>query len=311
MNSIQKSIVTCVLLTIPALSIAASRLLAEGPGYTITHTTAGNCGPTEEVAIESEGIALFADQSRDLQAALDAARAMIEFQCPRVDTITVTGDLRGLYEPVYNGKAMRGDDWLLVAERSISTASGLRENPVPEHTPRHYSVANLETGMQLEAAQRVVLETFGALPHYDAASRVMTLSMHGCPDDIDRAGLRIDPDWKCLNAWFSDGHRPVLERLELVQVIAGTDLTNAATALESHFGAADEREAQTGRSRWGKGGRSVDLHWTDDESSPVNSALSARLDRKGNNVVVHIKLQQAPSASGLADSSIPSFGLIL
>lgn len=311
MNIGHKIIVTGVLLTIPMFSQASARLLAEGPGYTITQTTAGSCGRTAEVTIESDDIGLFADQPGELQAALDAARAMIEFQCPRVDSITVTGDLRGLYEPVYQGRAVRDEEWLLVTERSISTASESRGVPVPKHTTPRYAVADLETGMHLEVARQVVLETFGVLPRYDTAERVMTLRLNGCPDDYARAGHAIDPTWKCLDAWFSGGPRPVLERLELVQVISGTNLAAAETALESHFGAAETREARSGRRWWGEGGQSVDLHWRNHKGGTRGPVLSARLDRREKNVVVHIKLEQAPGTSGLVDGSVPTSGLIL
>ena len=126
---------------------------------------------------------------------------MLEFQCPGIDVITVSGELDGLYEPVYQGRATRHGDWLLETKRSIRTVSGYGGDVMSEPAQQPYSVANLTTGMQLETARSVILETFGELPQYDANGRVMTLNQNGCMVYSNHAERRLNPDGKCLKAW--------------------------------------------------------------------------------------------------------------
>ncbi len=87
MKILPKTILLATLIVAPLASMAAERLLAQGTEYQVTHNTAGACGKSAAITIRSEDFEFFTRNSSQLQNILDGARAMIEFQCGRIEAI--------------------------------------------------------------------------------------------------------------------------------------------------------------------------------------------------------------------------------
>lgn len=319
MKILPKTILLATLIVAPLASMAAERLLAQGTEYQVTHNTAGACGKSAAITIRSEDFEFFTRNSSQLQNILDGARAMIEFQCGRIAAIAVVGELRGLHDPVYSGKAQRDNDWILMANRSIREARKLdyRPGPAPVDTSsgqQGYTVANLKTGMSVRESENAIRKAFDATPHYDPELRLMTLHLNGCPDDYswNRPDSKPVSGWKCLKVWFSDQRVPELERLELVQVIDGTDMNVAESSLDTHFGQPDDRQVEINDNRWQRSGKMVRMSWgehTDDDSG--HRELEANLTRLDGRIVTVIELNEAGLAADWAAKNELMTGLVL
>lgn len=318
MKKLHLTILLCTLTVTPLASMAAERLLAQGAEYTVTHNTPGVCGRSAAITIRSEDFDFFTRNSNQLQNILDGARAMIEFQCGRIQAIAVVGEIRDLQDPVYSGKAQRGNDWILMAERSIREARVLDTipGPAPVDTSsgrQGYTVANLKTGMSVHESENAIRKAFDAAPRYDPELRLMTLHLNGCPDDYSWNSPDTNPvsGWKCLKVWFSDQRVPELERLELVQVIDGTDMNVAESSLNAHFGQPDDRQVEIDGSRWQRSGEMVRMSWgkhTDYDRG--NRELEANLTRLGGRIVTVIELNEAGLAADWAAKNEMMTGLV-
>ena len=98
------------------------------------------------------------------------------------------------------------------------------------------TLTGLALGIPLTEAQRALGKTFDSAPRYDAQSGIMRLQTGGCPVDFDpgRDASVAMPGWKCLTAWFSDQRIPVLERVELTQVLESSTVTVKTVLLEKY-----------------------------------------------------------------------------
>jgi len=296
MKAICKALLPSLLILAPVASMAADRLLAQGPGYSVIHNYAETCGQVSAITIRSQDYDFFTDDPPELQHILDAARAMLEYQCGEVEAIGVTGELTGLRGPMYTATARRSDDWMLVADRLVreTRATEYKTEGSPsfltEDMP-NYTVANLATGMSVQQAEQAMRDTFGSAPRYDAEQGLMTLQLNGCPADFDKSSRNPGSDWKCVKAWFSDQRVPTLERLQLVQVVGDTNLDALETALLERFGTPHTRHAPGGDNWWTDGMETVQMLWGEESSADTNTQqLEATLTRRDEMIVTIIEL---------------------
>ncbi|MDZ7841991.1 MAG: hypothetical protein U5R46_14410 [Gammaproteobacteria bacterium] len=255
-------VVSGLMLTMQSATAADDRLLFDNPGYTVTMPDSHYCDDTVALTVHSDRPGLFESGSPELQRIVDAAQAVLAFECPEFHAIQVDGRLSGIGEPVYTGLSERRSNWELAATQSIQSEQydGSSE-PMDDEgygaadASHGFSVANLSPGMPVEEARSAVTETFGIEPEFDIDSGVLTMLAGGCPADYDWAALSPEPErgWKCLNAWFTDQRLARLYLLDLVQVVDAADPEAVAQQLMERFGEPvyrDSREQEGGW--WGK-----------------------------------------------------------
>lgn len=229
-----------VLATLWAADASAERLLLQSPRAKVNLEREVACGEGVRLYVDANRPEVFDPGSGELQSLVDAARAMLTFECARLTGIEVQGWLTGMTDSVYSGRAGPEDQWHLLPDRTLRSVAAARAAPSPVAVPdADFSVVGLRLGMAVEEANGIVAERFGARPVFDPAAGVLSLQEAGCPDGYDWKLSRPypEPGWKCLRVWFSQtGRDGSLAGLELVQVVSPAQLPVAMQALEDRFG---------------------------------------------------------------------------
>lgn len=248
-----------LMLAMQSATAADDRLLFDNPGYTVTMPDNYYCDETVPLTVHSDRPGLFESGSTELQRIVDAAQAVLAFECPQFHAIQVEGRLSGIGEPVYTGLSERRSNWELTASQSIQSeqydgsSSPMDDEGYGAGDAIHgFSVANLSSGMPVEEARSAVTETFGIEPEFDIDSGILTMLAGGCPADYDWAALSPEPErgWKCLNAWFTDQRLARLYLLDLVQVIDAADPDAVEQQLMERFGEPVHRDTRDQEGGW-------------------------------------------------------------
>lgn len=270
----------------------AQRVLIQDTAARVTLDRPFRCGDVVEIDVESRQPDLFQRDSSGLQRIVDAARAMLSFECNDIPEIRVQGRLTGLAEPVYGGVASSQSQWTVqtvqairsraAAETEASPTSPVQPSPSQPGEPSEQgmTLADLTLGMSVKEATAAISGTFGVEPAYDVSRGTLKVQVQGCPGDYDWVKLSPAPrpGWKCLTAWFTDQREARLYRLELVQVVKDEPQAVEQLLIE-RFGAPAERRAETLGGSWWQSGRPVTgMAWGDTVSRPeAGVALLATL----------------------------------
>jgi hypothetical protein len=239
--------ITTLALSVATPTGAVARQLLRDTGLDVRVDRGVQCGSPIDLTVEAEDPGLFEADSDRLQRVVDAARAMLAFECPDMQALNVQGYLRGLSDPVYRASAREADDWRLQVRSSIQAgagAAGTREQPQRPNliggagNAGGYSVAGLALGMSVDEAMSAVRRNFAEAPRYDAREGVLTMQAQGCPEDFDWARMPKVPraGGKCLQAWFTDERAAELYRLKLIQVTATENTDQLEATLVSRYG---------------------------------------------------------------------------
>ena len=270
----------------------AQRVLLQDSVARVTLDQGFRCGEAAKISVESSQPGLFQRDSPELQRIVDAARAVLLFECSDIPEIRLQGRLAGLAEPVYGGVASPASQWLVqtaqaIQSRTVQEAEADQTTPMQpsasqpvEPSEEGLTVANLALGMSVKEASAAISGTFGVEPEYDVARGTLTAQMQGCPGDFDWVKLSPAPraGWKCLTAWFTDQREARLYRLELIQVVKG-EPQGVEQALIERFGAPAERRTDSLGASWWQSGRQVTgMAWGDAVARPeAGVALTATL----------------------------------
>jgi len=211
----------------------AGRILIQDESQTVVLNRALDCYRPADITIDTPIPEFFEPGSRQLQTIGDTVHAMLGYECPGLSEINITGLIRGLNETIYQGRLSARDDWRV---RAIPEGkSGLTQTATPASiTPASDSrrddilkLTGLALGMSITEAKTALETAYNSTPQYDAQSGKMSLQTGGCPADFEpeRDADTAAPGWKCLTAWFSDQRIPVLERVELAQVLESDSST--------------------------------------------------------------------------------------
>ena len=259
----------------------AERILIDDAEQRVVLTQALDCYSTAEIRIEAARPELFEGSTQGLQRVADAVRAMLYYECPEVSEIKMQGMLRGLQEPVFNGRSSRRDNWLVQTlpvsvPRDIALLlDGIQagEQAADRHTseafePEGLSLARMHLGMSLEQVSKTIREHFDARPVYDARQGVMTLNWEHCPGASEqRPGIaEAGKDWKCIEARFSDRRLPELEQLHIVQ-LARNDRYSVQQLLVEYYG------VPSGQHETSPNGTS-ELSWSSGEGDILEAVLN-------------------------------------
>jgi len=231
-------------------SVAADRLLLEDGETRTTVIGEYDCGRSVPLAVDSDNPDLFVTDSADLQRIVDAARAILMFECDRIPEIGIEGYLKGLGGIVFQGIARDDTGWRIAATQSIQTraetaqsqdtvrAAGGAARQSGDDPAEEIQVVGLSLGMPVADAEAAIAQSFGREPRYDMAEGRMTMEDGGCPPDYDWESDVANPQagWKCLDAHFTDQRDARLYQLDLIQVLDGTDSDVAVERLIERFG---------------------------------------------------------------------------
>lgn len=153
-----------VALAAPAL--AQARLLIDADDLRVSLEPPLRCAGTTHLEVEARRPDLLDGTSPRLQAVVDAARAVLAYECGAAPALEVTGRLRGLSSVSYRARADALDDWRLVpSQTALPTASenAAAPQPAPPAVPQpRYQVRSLTTGMTLDEALARSREAFDA-----------------------------------------------------------------------------------------------------------------------------------------------------
>ena len=220
----------------------AGRLLIQDENQTVMLNHTLDCYHPADVIIDTTVPEFFEPGSRQLQNISDTVRAILSYECPGLSEINITGLIRGLSETIYRGQLSARDDWRVqtALEKQAKFAPTATITPVISAPARHsdamLTLTGLTLSMPLTEAKRALGKAFDSAPRYDAQSGIMRLQIGGCPIDFEpgRDTRAAIPGWKCLTAWFSDQRIPVLERIELTQVLESSTLIVKKVLLEKY-----------------------------------------------------------------------------
>lgn len=235
-------------------NVWAARILISDADQTVSLTRALDCYSAADITIDTSRPEIYEPGSTQLQLVSDTVRAMLNYECPDLSEINITGLIRGLNDVVYEGKLTQRDNWLVQA--TASTASNSKQNnawaprestnwrPAQSNHDQlsdQLAVTNLALGMTVKQVSEIVEDTFNVEPEYDAEKGLMKMLIGGCPANFDANSdvEHAQADWKCLKAWFSDNRVARLERLELIQVV-NTDTDNVQQLLLEKYGRPNE-----------------------------------------------------------------------
>lgn len=211
---------------------AGGRLLFDNPDYDVFVAEEFYCDEPVGLTVRSAEPDMFEADSPELQRIVDAAQAVLAFECPTVPGVELEGRLAGLDEPVYFGVAGPDSDWTLAARQSIQSQEYQAYQPpvgggeYGSGSGAHgFTVASLSAGMSVDEARAATADAFGVEPEYDVENGILTMQTGGCPADYDWSALSPSPEpgWKCLQAWFTDQRLARLYLLDLVQVVEARD----------------------------------------------------------------------------------------
>lgn len=252
-----KFLVVALLANTAILSnVWAARILISDADQTVSLTRALDCYSAADITIDTSRPEIYEPGSKQLQLVSDSVRAMLNYECPNLSEINITGLIRGLDDVVYEGKLTQRDSWLVQATASTASHSNQNNAWVPREstnwrtTQRDHdqlsdqlAVTNLALGMTVAEVLEIVADTFDVEPDYDTENGLMTMLSGGCPANFDaNVGAEIaQADWKCLKAWFSDNRIARLERLELVQVVK-TNTDKVQQLLVEKYGRPSEQK---------------------------------------------------------------------
>ncbi len=238
---------------------ADARLLLEDRGAEVRLERPLVCGQPAEVRVTAERPELFDAGNPRLQGLLDAARAMLGYECRELDEIRVTGSLRGDTGARFAAVAGEATGWRVQPERG-SAAWSPPAAPTPAAPPpvasapapagSAFTVRGLGTGMTPDAAMREARTGFDAAPSYDRARRELAVERDGCalePGSRPRAGQ------VCLKAAFTEGRDPRSYRVRYAQVVDRDQAEAIAAQLRDRFGAPAVDEERRGTA-WLQGG---------------------------------------------------------
>ena len=206
-------------------AVWADRVLIDDQVQTVSVSNNFSCYQPAQITVDTVQPELY-EQTTQLQTLSDSVRAMLSYECPQLSSIKLTGLIRGLDEVVYQGELSRNNNWLIKQIAAVDndeysqTTSSNQDNWTTkryddELTQGQLEVTGIHLGMTVDQVSEIVTKTFSLEPKYDANQGLMAMNSGGCPDDIEANS-------KCLLAWFSDNRIPRLERLELTQVVEGS-----------------------------------------------------------------------------------------
>lgn len=256
LKAIAASLITMLL---SSTYVWAGRTLIQDKHQTVTLNQSLDCYRAAQITVDTRNPEIFEQDTTQLQAIADTARAMISYECPGLDEIEISGLVRGLDETVYHGRLSARNSWLVqpieLAQTPLvamprttapSVSPAIISSPAINTTAitsETLSLTGLELGMSIAAAIEAVETAFEISPQYDPENGMMTLLTGGCPTDFDTNNLAYDAqsEWKCLKAWFSDKRIPSLERVELIQVI-NSDALTVKQRLTEKYGVASQND---------------------------------------------------------------------
>lgn len=286
-----------LLLALTAGNTWAERVLISDDDQTVSLARPLECYRAAEINIDTARPEIYEPGSTQLQLLSDTVRAILNYECPDLSDIKITGLIRGLNDVVYQGELSKRNNWL-VAPLAASTLSLSQldkrqtfETPRWQSTKRNdYSsseqlaVTNLELGMTVEEVSKIVSETFNVAPEYDAEQGLMTMLVGGCPVDFDVnvEAYEAKAQWKCLKAWFSDARIARLDRLELIQVVNNDTNRVQQKLIDKYGNPAESKVAQ-------QDSKSQYIWHTEQgraEAGQPAQSLSAELSETGTNLLV-------------------------
>lgn len=314
MASTQSHVAGCIFALIAAWGTEASaRVLLEDDGLAVRIADGSRCSRSVDMTVVAEQPALFERGSDRLQRVVDAAHAVLAFECPEVREIRVRGVLRGLSGAMFEGTAAAARDWRIEAERTIGAEQVAAAGGAPDLVEGSsakgagaFSVAGLELGMTVDDARQAIRESFGVEPDYDIRAGVMTMRAGGCPQGFDPAAMHPRPEagWKCLQALFTDRRVAILRNIQLVQTVEAGRTEPVVDALTQRYGHPSSRVsgagagAPPGLSRDG-----VLLAWGHEGAGTMaGQALRATVEPVGSTVVVTVALAE-PAQQGLPEEA--------
>ncbi len=236
------------LLTLGTLGLSnawADRILITDADQTVTLMRALDCYSAADIKIDTSRPEVYDYESLELQRLADSVRAMLNYECPELSEINITGLVRGLDGVVYQGNLSKRNDWLVQALTEEQGAvwdnseqpSWQTAESTSDLVNEQLSVIEIKLGMTVEEVYAAIMDAFNIAPEFDVTEGLMTMVAGGCPADFDvsQDADVAQAEWKCLKAWFSDKRVAQLERLELVQVVT-TDSDEVQQLLVDKYG---------------------------------------------------------------------------
>lgn len=285
-------------LALPASALAApGRVLLEGNGVRVTLAQPFRCGTRAELAVSASDPTLFAADSPRLQATVDAARAMLGFECRDIRGISVTGHLAGQEgqgRRAYYGTAGPEVGWQLHAEQSIQLSGGESGPAAPAPVTAGYRIADLSTGMDVRQALDATRRSFRGEPVYDRHDHVLRAAEGDCGAGFDwgrnpdagRAG------WRCLVAHFTRGRPGRLYQLRFVQVVDRNQAQAVGDTLVQRFGRPAFRHTKHAAGGWYNQGDGdvTTMGWGEPIGAENHRPLQARIEVRTNRTVLVLTL---------------------
>lgn len=284
---------------------AGARVLLEDDGLAVRMADGSRCARSVDMTVVAEQPALFERGSDRLQRVVDAAHAVLAFECPELREIRVRGELRGLSGAMFQGTAVAARDWRIEAERTIGAEQAAAAGsgaPVPvegssAEATGAFSVAGLKLGMTANDARQAIREFFGVEPDYDIRAGIMTMRAGGCPQGFDPGAMRPRPEagWKCLQALFTDQRVATLYRMQLVQAVEAGRMEPVVDTLTQRYGRPSSRVSGTGDGApSGLSRDGVALAWRrEGAGATVGQTLRATVEPVGDTVVVTVTLAES------------------
>ncbi len=253
-NLVSKFFMAAVFVYVLTISAAwAERVLIDDPAQTVSVSNNFSCYAPANVTVDTSKPELY-EQSSQLQSLTDGVRAMLSYECPQLTAIKVTGLIRGLDDVVYQGEALRNNNWQVKQIAAVSdnqvTSLDDTENQIWTATKRYddeltkgqLEVTNIRLGMTVDQVTNAINQAFASDPVYDANSGVMTMNSGDCKT-VAKA------DSKCIRAWFSDNRVPYLQRLELTQLVEG-NIEQINELLIDKFGSPTQTNNSSDKSKY-------------------------------------------------------------
>jgi hypothetical protein len=239
---------------------ATARLLLEDQGAEVHLERVMDCGEPASVQVIAERVDLFAPGSERLQGLVDAARAMLGYECRALPEIQVSASLRGESHPRWAGTAGAATGWQLEPDARYASSGwvppwqGGQPAPVPAAPPpaparSGFVVRGVGTGMTPDAALARAREQFDVAPRYDASRRELRAERGGC--DVDASRPRAGQ--LCMRTLFTEGRDPLSYQVHYAQVVDRDQGEAVAAQLRERFGAPAVDEERRG-SAWLRGG---------------------------------------------------------
>lgn len=227
---------------------AHARLLMEDAGVQINAPDDQRCGTPVALEVTADSPDLFVAGSPRLQALLDAARAMLGFECRTIPELRVAGHLRGMSQVSYEGSASAATRWRLEASRALRAPQGgnvpaLGSSTGSQPSGSRWSIRDLTTGMSVNAAMAGARRSFDVAPTYDSSKRELAVVNGGCEMG---EGTRPRPGLVCMKTYFTDGADPRSYRLSYGQTVDRDQVAVTADQLRQRFGAPAVDEERRG-----------------------------------------------------------------